>query len=152
MSKSTTSTSVKNTSLQFVFPSINQTYLPLVEQNQEHVLKNQPIYLLIYKTQHFTNCLLRSVPTILLKCGGVKKPQGLVQLAKSSIWGSKITGKIIQHSLYLVPNLYQMMLSRKILKLAVRKEKLSYGLGHARVAFREAGGNGIRWCALEKLS
>lgn len=63
-------------------------------------------------------------------------------MAKSSIWGSKITGKIIQHSLYLVPNFYQMMLSRKILKLAVRKEKLSYGLGHARVAFREAG---VKW-------
>lgn len=66
-----------------------------------------------------------SVPTILLKRGGVEKPQGIVSLAKSSIWGSKITGKIIQHSFYLVPNLYQMMLSRKTLKLAGRKEKLS---------------------------
>lgn len=48
-----------------------------------------------YKTRHFANCLLLSLPTILLKCGGVEKPQGIVSLAKRSIWGSKITGKIL---------------------------------------------------------
>lgn len=42
-------------------------------------LKNQPIHLLIYKTQHFTNCLPTALPTVLLKCSGVKKkPQGIV--------------------------------------------------------------------------
>lgn len=46
-----------------------------------------------------------------------------------------------------------MMLSREILKLAGRKEKLSQSVGHARAAFRErAGGKRIRCCALEKLS
>lgn len=41
-----------------------------------HILKNQPIHLLIYKTQHFSNCLLTFMPTILLKCSGVKKATG----------------------------------------------------------------------------
>lgn len=48
----------------------------LAQQNQKRIFKNQPIHLLIYKTQHFTNCLPTALPTVLLKCSGVRKATG----------------------------------------------------------------------------
>lgn len=123
--KSTTLTLVRNTFLQFVFPSTDQTH-PSSGPAEPRACIKKPAH----SSPNLQNTTFRKLFTYIhanniTQMWRSEKTTGNSVVGQEQYRRSKITGKIIQHSFYLVPNLYQMMLSRKIPKLAGRKEKLS---------------------------